>query len=340
MANIYNKSQNETFLPFEFEKESDFEKVVVELSEQIFGSESIYLDIKKKVRGGDITTIPDGYVLDLADPMNPSLYVIENEIVSHDPFKHIGIQLLKFATSFDDGKQVIRNFLMEEISKNSTYLKKLENACSNSQHRNIDNFLDVAVFKKFKAIVVIDEARPELHNVIEKINADISVIELKTFINSNKELIHLYDTIYDENEDEIPKNKNIKSYSAEDSAKRRARRAKCDTIVVPAREEGFNEVFIGQNKWHAIRIGAAMKDKIKYIAAYQRSPISSITYIAKVKDIRPYQNTNKYEVIFDGTAQKIGPIKTKDSKMAPQCPVYVEHSKLQTATSVDELLEY
>jgi len=340
MSNLFNKTSKETFLPFEFDKESDFEKIVVELSEQIFGEESIYLNIKKKVRGGDITTIPDGYVLDLADPMNPSLYIIENEIVSHDPFKHIGIQLLKFATSFDDGKQVIRNFLMEEISKNDLYLKKLENACSNSQHRNIDNFLDIAVFKKFKAIVVIDEARPELHNVLEKINADISVIELKTFINSKNEFIHLYDTVYDENEDEVSKNKDLKTYSAEDLVKKRARRAKCDTIVVPAREEGFNDVFLGQNKWYAIRIGAAMKDKIKYIAAYQKSPISSITYIAKVKDIRPYQNTNKYEVIFDGAAQKIGPIKLKDSKMSPQCPVYVEYSKLQSASSIDELLEY
>lgn len=41
-----------------------------------------------------------------------------------------------------------------------------------------------------------------------------------------------------------------------------------DTIVVPAREDGFNDVFLGENAWHAIRLNASMIPKIKYIAAY------------------------------------------------------------------------
>ena len=45
------------------------------------------------------------------------------------------------------------------------------------------------------------------------------------------------------------------------------------TIVVPAQEEGFRNEFIGNSHWYAIRISAAMKDRIKYIAAYQVAPI-------------------------------------------------------------------
>ena len=37
-----------------------------------------------------------------------------------------------------------------------------------------------------------------------------------------------------------------------------------DTIIVPAQEEGFNEVFIGENCWYAIRIGGGKLKDIKY----------------------------------------------------------------------------
>ncbi len=33
-----------------------------------------------------------------------------------------------------------------------------------------------------------------------------------------------------------------------------------DTIVVPAREEGFKETFLGENCWYAIRMSSSMKD--------------------------------------------------------------------------------
>ena len=41
-----------------------------------------------------------------------------------------------------------------------------------------------------------------------------------------------------------------------------------DTVVVPAREEGFKEIFLGENRWRAVRIHGTMRPQIKYIAAY------------------------------------------------------------------------
>lgn len=339
MAVLFNPKNKDTYKLYEHETEDSFEKVIVILASEIFGRESIYIDIKKRVKGGDIVTIPDGYVIDLVDPLNPELYIIENEIVSHDPFRHIGIQLLKFATSFDEGRTMVRKFLMEEISKNPLLIKKLEEACHKSSYRNIDNYLDAAVFKKFKAIVVIDEARDELHNVLEKINADISVIEVRTYVNERGEFVYNFDTLYDELDEEASISESPKNYSAEELSLMRIRRAKCDTIVVPARKDGFEKVFLGENRWYAIRIGAAMKDKIKWIASYEKSPISSITHIAKVKEIRPYKDSGKYEVIFEGPAQKISPIKPRDSKTSPQGPVYVEYEKLKKAKTLEELLK-
>ena len=61
-----------------------------------------------------------------------------------------------------------------------------------------------------------------------------------------------------------------------------------DTVVVPAQQEGFESVFLGQNCWHAIRIAGGMLDKIKYIAAYQTNSVSAITHYAPVSQIEPY----------------------------------------------------
>lgn len=69
---------------------------------------------------------------------------------------------------------------------------------------------------------------------------------------------------------------------------------KLDTIVVPAKSEGFHDVFLGENAWYAIRIGGGMIPKIKWIAAYQSRPVSAITHIAPVKQIEPYGEAGKY----------------------------------------------
>ncbi len=60
-----------------------------------------------------------------------------------------------------------------------------------------------------------------------------------------------------------------------------------DTIVCPARQEGFERAFLGQHAWWAIRIGEQNLRKIKYIAMYQILPISAITHYGEVDLSRP-----------------------------------------------------
>ena len=71
---------------------------------------------------------------------------------------------------------------------------------------------------------------------------------------------------------------------------------KKDTIIVPAREDGFRDVFIGENSWYAIRIAGGRIDDIKYIAAYQVAPVSAITHYAEVDKIESYGESGKYKV--------------------------------------------
>lgn len=322
-----------------YNNESDFETTVVELADQIFGPETIYVDIKKRVSGNDLVTIPDGYLIDMTVADNPKLFIIENEITSHDPFKHIGVQLLKFAISFEDAQQDVRNFLMQEIEKNSEHLKRLQLGQLAGKSKNIDRYLDQAVYGGFRAIVLIDEAREELHKVLEKIHADISVLELKTFQTDSGKLLHQFDTLYDEYEENLPEIKpDAPSRSVEERARRKERRANSDTIIVPAQEEGFNEVFLGQNQWYAVKIGAAMKERVKYIAAYQVAPISAVTHIAEIQEIRPYKDTGKYLIVFKNPAKEIRKVPNKNPKYAPQNVVYVKRDLLMNVDHLDEAL--
>ena len=112
-----------------------------------------------------------------------------------------------------------------------------------------------------------------------------------------------------------------------------------DTVIVPAKEEGFSRVFLGENCWHAIRISGGMLPRIKFIAAYQSQPVSAITYYAPVERIEPYGEGGKYKLIFSEPAKKIGPIPFGDAPSgAMQGPRYTTLEKLKSAKSLGELL--
>ena len=111
-----------------------------------------------------------------------------------------------------------------------------------------------------------------------------------------------------------------------------------NTVVVPAQEDGFKRVFLGEDSWFAIRISGGMLDKIKYIASYQSSPISAITYYAEVKSIEPYGEEGKYKLIFNGKAKKLeNNIKFDLPQGAMQGPRYTDIDKLLKASKMSEL---
>jgi len=112
-----------------------------------------------------------------------------------------------------------------------------------------------------------------------------------------------------------------------------------DTIIVPARQEGFEQVFLGEDCWYAIRISGGKLPKIKYIAAYQSQPVSAITHYAPVDHIEPYGEGGKYKVVFSEPAKKIGPIPFGNAPIgAMQGPRYTSFDRLKTAKQVMDLM--
>jgi len=111
-----------------------------------------------------------------------------------------------------------------------------------------------------------------------------------------------------------------------------------NTIVVPAQEEGFKKVFIGDSTWWAIRISGGMLDKIKYIASYQTAPVSAVTYYAEVKSIEQFGEEGKYKLIFNGPAKKLDkPIPFDLKSGGIQGPRYTTFEKLNKAKKMSEL---
>jgi hypothetical protein len=321
-------------------KEANFEQFVVEQADGLFGQTSIFLPIKHRVKRGNIVTIPDGYLLDLADPASPRMFVVEVEIQTHDLFKHITDQLIRFAAAFAHDQLPVRRFVAEAIKRDKEANKRLHAALKKSPFRNEDAFLDAIVYQPFRGIVVIDERRDELDSVLKQFASEISALELKVFASSDGKRLYQYDSLYDEDEDAVASPKcRSSTFTAGQIAELRCRRALCDTIVVPARKEGFDRVFIGEDRWYAIRISAGMRDRIKYIAGYQIAPISAVTHIAEVSHVKPHGSNGKFEVVFKGPATKLKkPVKTKNGRYAPYGPIYVDSKKLLKAKHLEDAL--
>jgi hypothetical protein len=82
-----------------------------------------------------------------------------------------------------------------------------------------------------------------------------------------------------------------------------------DTIVIPAQEEGFQKVFMGQHCWWpALRIDPKLLDRIKYIAAYRAAPVSAITHYASIVSIEDLPNSNRHIIRFS-RPEEIGPLR-------------------------------
>ena len=111
------------------------------------------------------------------------------------------------------------------------------------------------------------------------------------------------------------------------------------TIIVPAQEDGFQQVFLKDNEWYDIRIGKR-RTKIRYIAGYEVKPRSGIQYIAKVKDIIPSENYFGYwRVIFDGEPQKYDHLIPLGNTYPPQNIRYTTKRELDEVAENNETLE-
>jgi hypothetical protein len=317
------------FQSADFQKEEELERVVVENSNLIFGKDSVYLDIKRKVNSqkGDIASIPDGYVISFSGG-RPKLYVIENEIASHDVYEDIGLQLWRFASSFNTGSRRLKSVLLEEIKSNPKATEAVSGLME-GHYPNFSELLDSVVFDSdYGFIVIIDETSEELNFVLRQLATQPDIIELKKYTSEDGEVVYQFSEFQEEIKASVSKGvRNI---------------ADVDTIVCPANKEGFGETFLGENRWYAIRMSPSIIPQIKYVAMYETAPISSVRWIGTVKTIRPYKDSGKFEVVLTDREQLPKPIKLTAEEgrrgIAPRSPRYTKLELIKKAQSIGDFL--
>jgi hypothetical protein len=316
----------------DYESEADLETAILEVQHRLFGANRFYLDVKSKIgTKGSIQNIPDGYLLDLSGS-KPRLYVVENELESHDPLRHIAVQILQFSLSFEGERLGVKKVLVRALEKRPDVRKACEDYGARCEFRNFDHLLEYLVESPFSALVIIDAVPVNLETVLsKKFNFGVEVLELTRYENESGERVYHFDPFLEEVVGE--------SFSAETTAVPAVSPDEIDTIIVPAKEDGFQDCFLAQNRWYAVRINGSVRPQIRYIASYQVAPVQAITHFARVKSIEPWEDSGKFVLNFEERAQPVGPIPlVKGGRVkAPQSIRYTTHERLLNAKNLDEL---
>jgi hypothetical protein len=316
----------------DYESEADLEDAIIKVQHRLFGSNRFYLDVKNKIgTKGSIQNIPDGYLLDLSGS-KPRLYVVENELQVHDPLRHIAVQILQFSLSFESERLGVKKVLVRALEKRPEVRKACEEYATRRQFRNFDHLLEDLVESPFSALVIIDTMPENLETVLsKKFNFGVEILELARYENESGERAYHFEPFLEEVVGD--------SVSLETSAVSALSPDEIDTIIVPAKLDGFQETFLGEHRWYAVRIHGSVRPQIKYIAGYQVAPVQAVTYFAPVKSIEPWEDSGKFVLNFGEPAQQIGPIPlVRGGRVkAPMAPRYTTYDRLLSAKNLDEL---
>lgn len=320
-----------------YSSESDLEAAIIKVQNDLFGPERIYLDVKKKIGGKTgPRNIPDGYLIDL-NGQNPRLFVVENELASHEPLRHIAVQILEFSLSFEAEPRAIKTILFDALHKQPEARAKCEAYAVSHGIRNLDHLLETLVFEApFAALIVIDEIPENLENVLaRRFQFGVEVLELARYENASGEHVYKFEPFLAD----LAEAETQSAAIEESPARKQLDVSVIDTVVVPAREEGFEDVFVKENRWHAVRIHGTMRPQIKYIAAYRVAPISAITHIAPVRSVEPWKDTDKFVLNFAEHAKEIGPIPlVKSSRVKALYNLrYTTRETLEKAKTLDDV---
>ncbi|MFC1989199.1 hypothetical protein ACFLVW_01340 [Chloroflexota bacterium] len=178
--------------------EDEFEQVVKEHAQDIFGEQSIYLDRKQKLKSlAGIGSIPDGYVITLGDA--PQWHIVEVELSSHPLHEHIVPQVGKFIGGISNPniQRVIVNAIDEQIKRDDFLMLKLRKAIEPVE---IHRFLTELVSKQPIITIIIEEDTEELREALNILRyPQIKVVEFQTFTREGVGLpvhAHLFEPLY------------------------------------------------------------------------------------------------------------------------------------------------
>ena len=195
------------FISYSYNEELELEKVVLEYATDLFGENSIIFPKSKlSSKKAELGTIPDGFLLDVSDPDNPILYVLEVELKRHG-MEHIATQILKFAIAYKESKPRLNRLFKDIIRADSGLEKKIEGRLKESRKfKHLDQLIDFAMDKEVPFVIVpIDGLDPSLSKVPDYLTATITYLPIQTFIDpETQEKAHQFKPLYEVEESAQP----------------------------------------------------------------------------------------------------------------------------------------
>jgi hypothetical protein len=321
-----------------FQTEAELESAIKTVSVPLFGADRIYVDVKKLIGAkGGIKNVPDAYLIDLSSAKEPTLWVVENELAKHDPLRHIAVQILQMSLSFQATPQKVKNIVKGALEADVTAWQHCETYAKVNGFENVDFLLEQMIYRNpFQALVVIDELHDELETLlVSRFKFGVEVLTLTRYRNELEDRIYEFEPLLTDISPTITNS----AEGAVDTSGTTVDPSDIDTLVVPAWDEGFNDVFLGENRWWAVRLHTSKIPVIRHVAVYRVAPTSAIMHTASVESIEPWRNTGKYVVNFTEPARKLDhPVKlvSKGKVKAPQGPRYTSYDRLMKAKTLDE----
>jgi len=171
--------------------EDEFERVVKEHAQDIFGEQSIYLDRKQKLRSlSGIGSIPDGYVIIFGDEIQ--WHIVEVELSSHPLHEHIVPQVGRFISGISNQniQRGIVNAIDEQIRRDDFLTLRLRKVIEPVE---IHRFLTDLVSKQPIITIIIEKDTEELREALNILRyPQIEVVEFQTFKRIGAEAVHAH----------------------------------------------------------------------------------------------------------------------------------------------------
>jgi hypothetical protein len=173
----------------------DLEPMVVEHSKEIFGDNTEYFDIKKRLESSfGRNRIPDGYVVDFNIPAK--WHVVEIELSNHPIDTHIREQVNDFITAtqkiISNNRHKIVDEIFNVININHHLRYTIEHFIKSQE---IHKFLTDLILYTTPCLTIIIEKKSEV--LEEELKASLryfpmNVIEFKTFRRVGAEVVHTH----------------------------------------------------------------------------------------------------------------------------------------------------
>lgn len=259
------------YQPCKIDKEEELEEFVKEHYKEIFGEDSLYFDLKRKLTSkAGVGSIPDGYVIKFSDP--PKWYVVEVELSSHPLFDHIVTQLSKFilgVNTYETRRELLEAFYNEitlDVVTKATVEKLIGSA-------EIYRFLSKLISKSPALVIIIDKKTrilDEACNSLPSIEKYILEFQIFKRLDAGIRNAYLFEPLFILSRKKPPTiSKNELSSLKEGTV-----------VICPSKPEGIN-FLLKYNAWGFIRI----RSKPDYFALYVSKPVSKILYFGEVENI-------------------------------------------------------